>query len=211
MGGIVDTRVESYIEGLDGRADPVRAQMEEMAREKDFPIVGPQVGRLLGILARSIGARRILELGSGYGYSALWFARAMADGGSVTCTDLSAENRVLALTFFRAAGLEKAVSFHVEDALSFARGQSGPFDIVFNDIEKEDYPKSIPVALSLLRVGGLFITDNVLWSGRVAADGQADAATAAIREFNSIISRRDDLDTVILPLRDGVAVCQKVR
>jgi len=210
MAGIVDIKVEGYIEGLDGKADPVRARMEEIARDKDFPIVGPQVGRLLSILARSVGARRVLELGSGYGYSALWFARAMANGGSVTCTDLSRENRDLALQFFRYAGLEKAIDFHVGDALTFARAQAGPFDIVFNDIDKKDYPRSVSVALSLLRVGGLFITDNVLWSGKVA-NGQTDETTLAIREFNTIVSGRDDLDTVILPLRDGVAVCQKVR
>jgi predicted O-methyltransferase YrrM len=210
-GGIVDKKVESYISELDGHPDPVRSEMEAVALEKGFPIVGPQVGRLLGLLARSLGAQRILELGSGFGYSALWFARALTNGGMVSCTDLSSDNRELALKFFRAAGLEKSVSFHVGDALSFARAQTGPFDIVFNDIDKKDYPESVSVALPLLRIGGLFITDNVLWSGKVASKGQSDPATLAIRQFNSIISRRQDLETVILPLRDGVAVCQKVR
>ncbi len=211
MSGIVSTKIESYLSGLDGRIDPVLADMEARARASGFPIVGPQVGRLLGILARGIGARRVLELGSGYGYSALWFARALQDGGSVVCTDLSAENRDLALEFFRRAGRQESLSFHVGDALSFARTQGGPFDIVFNDIDKESYPATIPVALALLRVGGLFITDNVLWSGKVAAGGRADAATRAIRDFNAAVSRREDLESVILPLRDGVAVCQKVR
>ncbi len=211
MSGIVDAKVESYISSLDGSADAVRARMEEIARGNGFPIVGPQVGRLLSILARSIGARRILELGSGYGYSALWFARGMPSGGSILCTDLSEENRDLALGFFREAGLEKSLSFHVGDALAFARTQSGPFDVVFNDIDKKDYPQSISVALPLLRVGGLFITDNVLWSGKVASKGRRDEATEAIHQFNQIVCRRDDLETVVLPVRDGVAVCQKVR
>ncbi|HVP19079.1 MAG TPA: O-methyltransferase [Spirochaetia bacterium] len=211
MAGIVDRKIEAYLSGLDGRGDSVRSEMEAFAQRNDFPIVGPQVGRLLGILARGISARRVLELGSGYGYSALWFARAMPDGGSVTCTDLSPENRDRAVKFFRDAGLEDRVSFHVGDALSLARALRGPFDIVFNDIDKKDYPGSVSIALPLLRMGGLFITDNVLWSGKVAASGRPDAATAAIREFNEIVSSRDDLETVILPLRDGVAVCQKVR
>ncbi len=211
MAGIVDKKVEGYISGLDGQADQVRSEMEALARGNGFPIVGPQVGRLLGVFARSLGAQRILELGSGYGYSALWFARSMNNGGTVTCTDLSSDNRDVALKFFRAAGLEKSLSFHVGDALSFARTQTGPFDIVFNDIDKKDYPASISVALRLLRIGGLFITDNVLWSGKVASRGRPDAATLAIREFNAMITRRDDLETVILPVRDGVAVCQKVR
>ena len=218
MAGIVDAKVEEYISSLDGtvdavrsKADAVRSKMEEIARGNGFPIVGPQVGRLLSILARSVNARRVLELGSGYGYSALWFAGGMQNGGSIRCTDLSEENRGLALGFFREAGLEKSLSFHVGDALAFARTQSGPFDIVFNDIDKKDYPQSISVALPLLRVGGLFITDNVLWSGKVASRGRTDAATEAIRQFNETVCRRDDLETVILPVRDGVAVCQKVR
>jgi predicted O-methyltransferase YrrM len=210
MPGILNRKIETYLSGLSGRADPVRAEMETFARGNGFPIVGPEVGRLLGILARCIGARRVLELGSGYGYSALWFARAMPEGGTVTCTDLSSENRDLALRFFRDAGREEAMSFHVGDALSYARSLTGPFDIVFNDIDKEQYPESISIALPLLRVGGLFITDNVLWSGKVAGSRQ-DAATAAIRQFNTIVSTRDDLEAVILPIRDGVAVCQKVR
>ncbi len=211
MAGIVDAKVEKYISALNGTPDPVRLKMEEIARGNGFPIVGPHVGRLLGILARSIGAQRVLELGSGYGYSALWFARAMKNGGTVLCTDLSEENSGHALAFFREAGLGESMSFHLGDALSFARSQSGPFDIVFNDIDKKDYPDSISVAVPLLRVGGLFITDNVLWSGKVAEKGRHDAATAAIRRFNAMICARDDLETVILPMRDGVAVCQKVR
>jgi len=185
MSGIVDAKVEKYISSLDGKQDSVRRQMEEIARGNGFPIVGPQVGRLLSILARSVNARRILELGSGYGYSALWFARGMQEGGSIDCTDLSTENRDLALRFFREAGIEKFVTFHVGDALEVARAQTGPFDVVFNDI--------------------------VLWSGKVADQRKADQDTAAIRQFNQMVCSRDDLETVILPLRDGVAVCQKVR
>jgi predicted O-methyltransferase YrrM len=211
MREIVNQRVEDYILSLDGSTDPVQLKMEEIAKGNGFPIVGPQVGRLLGILARNAGARRILELGSGYGYSALWFARAMQHGGIVFCTDLSQENCDQALAFFREADLEESMRFHVGDALSFARAQSEPFDIVFNDIDKKDYPESIDVALSLLRAGGLFITDNVLWDGKVVAAGKLDTTTEAIRRFNSILMSRGDLETVILPVRDGVAICQKVR
>ena len=211
MSGIVDAKVEKYISSLDGKQDSVHRRMEEIARGNGFPIVGPQVGKLLSILARSVSARRILELGSGYGYSALWFARGMQDRGMIDCTDLSTENRDQALAFFREAGIEKSVTFHVGDALEVARAQKGPFDIVFSDIDKKDYPRSVPLALKLLRVGGLFITDNVLWSGKVADQRKRDEATEAIRQFNQMICGRDDLETVIVPIRDGVAVCQKVR
>jgi len=210
MSGIVDRRIESYIVSLEVKPDPVLAEMEALARRKGFPIVGPQVGRLLGLLARFAGARRVLELGSGFGYSAWWIARALPEGGMVTCTDFSGHNRDLALGFLRAAGLESRIAFHVGDALAIARAQEGPFDIVFNDIDKHAYPDSIDVALQLLRPGGLFITDNALWEGKVAEITTSDATTKAVREFNRIVFSRGDLQTVILPVRDGVAVCQKM-
>jgi predicted O-methyltransferase YrrM len=183
--------------------------MERQAQAGDFPIVGPLVGRALCLLARSIGARRIMELGSGFGYSAYWFARGLAPGGVIHCTDLSAANRDLAMSFFRKAGLSERLIFHVGDALASARKLKGPFDIVFNDIDKKAYPESVETALALLRTGGLFITDNVLWKGRVAEGGKGDETTAAIMKFNEMVCGRRDLSTVVLPVRDGLAVCQK--
>jgi caffeoyl-CoA O-methyltransferase len=206
---IVEPRIESYIASLDGKMDAVREEMESLAERTGFPIVGPQVGRLLAILARHSPAHRILELGSGFGYSAYWFAQGLAPGGIIHCTDLSEENRDAAHRFFRKAGIMERIEFHVGDALAIARGLSGPFDIVFNDIDKEAYPRSVETALPLLRQGGLFITDNALWSGRVA-ERAPDAVTSAIMKFNEIVSGRKDLLTVILPLRDGVAVSVKL-
>ncbi len=209
MGMIVDPHIESYIASLDGRADPVLAAMETLAARKSFPIIGRHAGMLLALLTRCIGARRVLELGSGYGYSALWFARALPEDGTVACTDLSRDNRDLAMNFFHTAGVEKKVSFHVGDALAFAGSQQGPFDIILNDIDKESYPASVEVAVSLLRSGGLFITDNTLWSGKVADERVSDAATKAIRSFNKSLFSRGDLESLIIPIRDGLTVCRK--
>jgi len=206
---IVDPRIESYIASLDGEADHVLSAMEALAERKRFPIIGHHSGSLLAMLARCIGARRVLELGSGYGYSAVWFARALPDDGKVVCTDLSRDNRELALGYFRTAGLEQKIEFIVGDALATARDQQGPFDIVLNDIEKESYPLTIDVAVRLLRPGGLFITDNTLWSGKVADASVTDASTEAIRSFNRQIFSHKDLESLIVPIRDGVAVCRK--
>jgi predicted O-methyltransferase YrrM len=207
---IITPQIEAYINSLVPARDPVLAEMEKIAEERDFPIIGPQVGRFLGILARFSGARRVLELGSGFGYSAYWFARALAPGGVIHCTDLSPANRDMAQRFFRKAGLMERLIFHVGDALQIAREQKGPFDIIFNDIDKQAYPESLETALPLLRTGGLFITDNVLWDGRVAEDGSgADETTQAIKKFNGMIFGHRNLETVIIPTRDGVAVCQK--
>jgi caffeoyl-CoA O-methyltransferase len=206
---IVDPHVESYIASLDGQADPVLAAMETLAARKSFPIIGRHAGSLLALLARCIGARRVLELGSGYGYSALWFARSLPADGTIACTDLSRDNRDLAMNFFHTAGMEKRITFHVGDALVFARTQKGPFDIILNDIDKESYPASVDVAVPLLRSGGLFITDNTLWSGKVADESVTDTATRAIRLFNQAVFARADLESIVIPLRDGLTVCRK--
>jgi caffeoyl-CoA O-methyltransferase len=206
---IIEPRVESYMASLDAQPDPVLAAMEALAERRHFPIVGRQAGTLLAMLARLMGARRVLELGSGYGYSALWFARALPDDGRVICTDLSGDNRELAMGYFRTAGLEKKIDFLVGDALEIARAQKGPFDIIFNDIDKHDYPASVDVAIPLLRPGGLFVTDNSLWSGKVADEAANDATTEAVRAFNRAVFSRSDLDVVMLPVHDGLAVCRK--
>jgi len=206
---IVDPRIESYIASLDVQADPVLAAMEALAERRRFPIVGRQAGMLLGILAHGIGARRVLELGSGYGYSALWFARVLPADGRVTCTDLSRDNRDLAMGYFRTTGLEAKMEFLVGDALALAREQKPGFDVVFLDIDKEGYPAGLDVALPLVRSGGLLIADNVLWSGRVADPAAKDPATEALRTFNKRIFSDASLESVILPIRDGIAVCRK--
>jgi caffeoyl-CoA O-methyltransferase len=206
---IVEPRVESYIAALGASPDPVLAAMEALAERRRFPIVGRHAGTLLGLLARCIGARTVLELGSGYGYSALWFARALPADGKVICIDLSEDNRDLALGYFRTAGLESRIDFRVGSGLSVAREQVPGFDIVFNDIDKEDYPASVEVAVPLLRSGGLFITDNTLWKGKVADKGPGDSTTEAVRLFNKLVFSRPDLECVILPIRDGLTVCRK--
>jgi len=207
---IVEPRVESYIAALWASPDPVLAAMEALAERRRFPIVGRHAGALLGLLARCIGARRVLELGSGYGYSALWFARAMPEDGKVICSDLSADNRDLAMGYFRTAGLATRIDFRVGDGLAIAREQPpGGFDIVFNDIDKEDYPASVEAVVPLLRSGGLFITDNTLWKGKVAEDGAADETTEAVRAFNKMVFSRPDLESIIFPIRDGLTLCRK--
>ena len=206
---IVEPRVESYIAALGASPDPVLAAMEALAERRRFPIVGRHAGTLLGLLARCIGARTVLELGSGYGYSALWFARAMPADGKVICTDLSEDNSDLALGYFRTAGLDSRIDFRVGNGLSVAREQKPGFDIVFNDIDKEDYPASVDVAVPLLRSGGLFITDNTLWRGKVADEGPGDSTTEAVRAFNRAVFARPDLECVIVPIRDGLTVCRK--
>lgn len=207
---IIDPSIERYIFSLGEPADPIRREMEDLAAERRFPIVGPHVGQILALLARASGARRVLELGSGFGYSALWLARAMPPGGEVHCTETAEENRELALDFLGRAGVMDRVRFHLGDAREVMSRLEGPFDIVFNDIDKEQYPAVVGPTVALLRPGGLFVTDNVLWKGKVAAEGASDATTLAVLEFNKLVHRHPQLESTILPVRDGLAVCVKV-
>ena len=203
---IVDEAITGYLKELRPEPDEVRREMEALAEELDFPIVGPEVGQLLSILARAIGARQILELGSGYGYSALWLARAVGPGGIVHCTDGKAKNRDRAMEFLGRAGVADRVRYHVGDALTNMEKLRGLFDLVFNDLDKEQYPETIEKVARVLRPGGLFVTDNALWDGKVADPAAADEATRGVLEFNRRMARHPAFDAVVVPLRDGVSV-----
>jgi len=183
--------------------------MERLAAERDFPIVGPQVGALLAVLTRAVGARRILELGSGFGYSALWFARSLPVDGTVQLTEFSPAALDEARVFLERAGLVHKARFHEGDGLATASELSGPFDIVFNDVDKEHYPEVVAPAVALLRPGGLLVTDNALWYGKPADPRVTDEATEGVREYNRRIFAHPELLTVILPVRDGVALSIK--
>jgi predicted O-methyltransferase YrrM len=207
---IVNPRIEEYLRGLYDDADPVRLEMEALAKQRRFPIVGPLVGRHLELLARAIGARRIFELGSGYGYSALFFARAVGEGGDVHCTDLDAGNVALAQGFLTRADVWDRVTYHRAEALSALRRAGGTWDIVYNDIDKDGYPETVELAHERLRPGGLFISDNVLWSGRVLpGEDDGGAATRGVKEFTRRLLAHPGFLTAIDPTRDGVAVALK--
>jgi predicted O-methyltransferase YrrM len=198
--------VEAYLQALPAPADPLFAELEARAAERGFPIVGPLVGRLLELCARLVQARRILELGSGFGYSALWLARGLERDGTLLCVDGSAENAAKAGEAFRRAGIGDRVRFEVGDALALLDRTPGPFDLIFNDIDKEQYPEAFPKLLLRLRRGGLLLTDNLLWSGRVATEEPAAPSTLGVREYTRLLYASPELLTVIVPLRDGVGV-----
>lgn len=199
------TQVETYLQKLYDDDDPVRHDMEILARQRHFPIIGLLAGRHLSQLARMIGAKRVFELGSGYGYSALFFARAVGQEGSVHCTELSEDNIRLAKQFLSRAGLWERITYHREEALSALQRVGGLWDIIYNDIDKEGYPDTIDLAYNYLRPGGLFITDNIFWHGRVFTP-QNDAATQGVSEFTRRLFAHSGFTTTVYPVRDGVAV-----
>jgi predicted O-methyltransferase YrrM len=208
---IVNPKIEVYLRGLLGRDDDdVPREMESVAEERDFPIVGRLVGVTLELLARAIGARRVLEMGSGYGYSAYWFSRAVGPGGEVHMTEGDAANQEKALDYLRRAGFDDRVQSHVGNALNIIDELPGEFDVIFCDIDKGDYPTAWAKARERIRVGGLYLCDNVLWSGRVAESKPTDDVrpgwTEAIKEHNEAIVADPRYVQTVVPTRDGVMV-----
>lgn len=210
MGGITNEAVEEYLYRMLPERDPVLAEMEQQAARRNIPIVGPAVGRLFYLLARMSGARRVFEMGSAVGYSTIWWARGVGEQGRVVYTDGDRKNADEARGYLERAGVAARVELRVGDALEIlSEEKNESLDVVFNDVDKEDYPRVFRVALPKLKRGGLFVSDNVLWSGRVAQPNP-DARTRAILEFNQLLYGSAELFTTILPLRDGVAVAMKI-
>ena len=209
MPGITDPAVDQYMLLMLPVRGAVLEEMEEQARKRDIPIVGPAVGRVLFQYARLINAKKVFELGSAIGYSTLWWAQAVGEGGEVFYTDGDPKKAEEARGYFERAGVAGRIHIGVGDAVEQFAKQKQEFDIVFNDIDKEGYPRVLDLVASRLRRGGLFITDNVLWSGRVTQANAKEESTRAIQEFNRRLYTMKEFFTTILPLRDGLAVAVK--
>ncbi len=209
-GGYIQEDVEDYLYELLPKRDAVVEEIEEYAAEHDVPIIGPAVARLLTLLVQISGAKRIFEMGSAIGYSTIWLARAAGPQAEVFYTDGNPENARRAQEYFRRAGIAKRVHVQVGDAMALLKKTPGKFDFIFNDVDKHQYPAALRAALPKLRRGGLFLTDNTLWSGkaaRPAAPGDQD--TLGVQELNRLVYASKDLFPVLVPLRDGVTVCRK--
>ena len=193
--------------------EPVLLEMEAEGKERGFPIIGRLVGVTVELLARSVGAKRVFELGSGFGYSAYWFARAVGPSGEVHGTDGDSANEPKALDYLSRAGLAEPIRWHVGDAVTHLAAAPGEFDVVYNDIDKDGYPAAWMAARERIRVGGLYVCDNVLWSGRVAVPDRDDPRpvyTQAILEHNRLIADDERFVSSIVPTRDGVFVALRV-
>ena len=202
-------KIHKYLHEVTPPRPQVLQEMEAYAAKHGFPIIGPLVGRLLYQLTVITKAERIMELGSGFGYSAYWFALAAGRKGHIIMTDSDKENKRLALHYFKQAGLHSQFDFKVGDALTVLQRFDGPFDIILNDIDKEGYPKTIDPVAARLRRGGLFITDNLIWSGKVC-NKRHDKTTRAIVEFTQKLYHDPRFFTTVLPLRDGVAIAVRL-
>jgi len=210
MPGLCPPKIEKYFYDLLPERDPVLKEIEAQAKKRNIPIVGPAVGRVLFQYARLINARKVFEMGSAVGYSTIWWARGIGEGGEVFYTDGDPKNAAEARRYFQRAQIEPRIQVKVGDALELLSEQKQEFDIIFNDVDKEYYPRVLELVTTRLRRGGLFITDNVLWSGRVTQNKPREKTTRAIQEFNKRLYAMPEFLTTILPLRDGLAVSMKL-
>lgn len=204
-------RVAAYLDALVPPRAPRLTELEAEARRTDFPIIGPATGHLCYLLTRLTGARQVFELGSGFGYSTAWFARGVKENGGGTVhhvvwdDDLSRAAR----QNLSALGLADVVQFHVGEAVATLTRCAGPFDIVFNDIDKPDYPKALDVIATKLKAGGLLLADNLLWSGRIFDGRDRTKATRGIREFTRRVQANPHWISSVIPIRDGLLVAYR--
>ena len=205
-------KVQEYLTSLVPAREPEMQAMEAYAEEHDFPIIGAACGYYCYQSARMIGARSVFEMGSGYGYSTAWFAKAVKEngGGVVHHTVWDDELSQRAKGHLFSMGYGDMVEFHNAEAVETLRKTPGTFDIIFNDIDKEAYPDSLPVIKEKLRSGGLLIIDNMLWDGQIFDPNDHDESTDAIRRFTRNITTDPDWIVSLAPVRDGMIVgCKK--
>jgi predicted O-methyltransferase YrrM len=209
---ILSPQLTEYLSNLVPPRPPEMQKMEAYAEERDFPIIGPICGHLCYQIARTSGAKSIFELGSGYGYSTAWFARAVKENGGgevhhvVWDDELSNKARV----HLNALGYDGLIKYTVGEAIQALHAAKGAFDLVFMDIDKQDYVKALPVITEKLRVGGILIIDNILWSGKIFDEKDLSPATKAIRETTGMLSSSDRWVTTVIPIRDGLLVATKL-
>jgi predicted O-methyltransferase YrrM len=214
MGQIVPDLIERYLSGLNRAHDAVLDDIARAGSEANLPLIDAEVGALLRVLATAIGARRILEIGTCVGYSGIWLAGALPNDGMLITMEKDADRARIAKANFERAGLADRVSIMTGDAQLKIVKVAGPFDLIFQDGHKPLYNTLLDPLVSLLRPGGLLVTDNVLWDGEVVP-GFVDSPkknaddTRAIVEYNQRISAHPQLLTSIVPLRDGVAISVK--
>jgi predicted O-methyltransferase YrrM len=208
---IIAPEISRYLDGLVPPRPPELEAMERIAASTDFPIIGPASGHLCYLVSRLIGARRVFELGSGYGYSTAWFARAVREngGGEVHHVVWDADLSTRARTHLERLGYSDLVRFHIAEAVETLRATEGPFDVIFNDIEKASYPASIDAILPKLRPGGALIIDNLLWSGRILDPADTSPNTEGVRAVTRRIMESDEWIGSIVPIRDGVLVAYR--
>lgn len=203
--------IEEYLKRISPVPHWVLEKMEEYGKQRNFPMVGPLVGRFLYALIEFGHVHTILECGSGFGYSAAWMALALPENSKIICIEYDKENISKAKEFLKELDVLHKVTFHQGNVLDIVPKLNQSYDLIFNDINKSQYPKILPVLVEKLRIGGMLISDNVLWKGKVVEENPDNDNTKYIQEFNKLLYENKSLWTSIMPLRDGLSLSIKLK
>ncbi len=201
-------QINDYLERLvPERPDEMKA-MEAYAQQVHFPIIGPVCGHLCYQIARMVGAHSVFEMGSGYGYSTAWFARAVMENGGGKVHHVVWDEQLSndARQHLDRLGYSSFMEYHVAEAIETLSQTPGPFDVIFNDIDKQCYPESLPMIAEKLRTGGVLIVDNLLWHGQVLDGNDKDPDTSGVLELTRRLTTDPNWVSSIIPIRDGMLV-----
>jgi len=211
----IDRAIQEYIVAETVREHPLLAELrEETSRLPNAQMeIGPDQGAFMQLLARTIGAKRYLEIGVFTGYSSLATALALPDDGKVVACDVSEEYTAVARRYWERAGVAQKIDLRIAPALDtvakLMAENPEPFDMAFIDADKVNVDKYYEAALRLVRPGGLILVDNVLWGGRVLSASDADESTAAFRALNAKVGRDERVDVSLVPMCDGILIARK--
>lgn len=208
-------KIEQYVRNHTQKENFVLA---ELNRETWAKVLIPRMlsghlqGRALSMFSKMIKPKYILEIGTYTGYSAICLSEGLKKGGKLHTIDINEELKLMSSIYFKKAGISKNIIQHVGDALKIIPNIKDDFDLVFIDADKENYSNYFEIVIEKIPIGGFIIADNVLWSGKVVEDvNEKDQETKAIKEFNNLIQTSERVENILMPIRDGLMICQKIK
>lgn len=230
MPSVVSDEIARFVRAIGPTPDETLREMDEYAAEEGFPNVGPEVGGVLSFLARAVDAERVFEFGSGYGYSAYWFARGLSEDGTIVLTEVDADELEMAREYMQRGGFDEIAEYEHGDALETIEEYDGPFDVVLLDHQKHRYADAFEAVRSKVPVGGVVVADNAMTAGsirfddllEIVADGstgteesdemavETNEATRGIARYLEGVRADPAFETVALPLGEGIAVSYRI-
>jgi caffeoyl-CoA O-methyltransferase len=209
---ILDPALSAYAENHTSAESDVLARLN---RETNANVLMPRMlsghlqGRFLSMISHMIKPKKVLEIGTFTGYSAICFAEGLPEGGHIDTIDINDELTPMVRSYVKEAGFEKSITLHTGDAVKIIPALNGPYDLVFIDADKINYSKYFDLVFDKVTAGGWIIADNVLWSGKVLNPEKADKDTIAINQFNDKVAKDRRVENILVPIRDGLLIARK--
>ncbi|WP_255169833.1 O-methyltransferase [Natrononativus amylolyticus] len=218
---VLTDEIGRFVRAAGPEPDETLREMDAYAEEQGFPHVGPEVGGFLRLLARMTDAERIFEFGSGYGYSAYWFAGALPVDGEIVLTEVDEDELEMARGYMAEGGYDDIARYELGDAMETVGRYDGPFDVVLIDHQKHRYRDALEVVKPKIPVGGAIVADNAIRAGiiqfekllEIAEGGEPEDVnehTRGVADYLEAVRADSDFETVVLPLGEGIAVSYRI-